>query len=51
MGPAARPRYHLLPDLDTRLQPSKERLASLSGSPGRDNTSRDSGIGCLKVIL
>ena len=57
MGPQgkATSRFAMIPDLDHHAA-VKERLisgsGSVSGSPGRihDNISRDSGIGCLKVI-
>ena len=60
MGPQARQishRFSMISDLDSLTAAAKERLmsgsGSVSGSPGRlqdrDNISRDSGIGCLKV--
>ena len=57
MGPQGKvtSRFSMTPDLD-HLAATKERMisgsGSVSGSPGRihDNISRDSGIGCLKVV-
>ena len=57
MGPQGKvtSRFTMIPDLDHHAA-VKERMisgsGSVSGSPGRihDNISRDSGIGCLKVV-